>query len=161
MTTDWYKDAVFYEVAVRAYGDSDGSGSGDMRGLASHLDYVAHLGIDCVWMLPVYPSPLRDDGYDISDFYAIHPDYGTVADLRHLVDEAHSRGLRVIMDLIVNHTSDQCPWFQASRDPSHPEHAKYRDWYVWSPTDQRYQEARIIFLDTEASNWTWDPVRGA
>ncbi|HSJ55641.1 MAG TPA: maltose alpha-D-glucosyltransferase [Anaerolineae bacterium] len=161
MTTDWYKDAVFYEVAVRAYGDSDGDGIGDMQGLAAHLDHVAHLGIDCIWMLPVYPSPLRDDGYDISDFYAIHPDYGTVADLRHLVDEAHSRGLRVIMDLIVNHTSDQCSWFQASRDPSHPEHDKYRDWYVWSPTDERYQEARIIFLDTEASNWTWDPVRGA
>ena len=161
MTVDWYKDAVFYEVFVRAFADSSGDGIGDLAGLTAKLDYLRDLGIDCLWMLPIYPSPLRDDGYDVSDFYRIHPDYGTVDDLRTLVEEAHRRGLRVIADLIPNHTSDQCPWFQASRDPNHPEHAKYRDWYVWSPTDQRYPEARIIFLDYEASNWSWDAVRGA
>lgn len=160
MTPDWYKDAVFYEVFARAFCDSNGDGIGDLRGLASKLDYVKDLGVDCLWLLPIYPSPLGDDGYDIADFYGIHPDYGAVADLRHLVDEAHARDLRVIADLIPNHTSDQNPWFQASRDPAHPEHDKYRDWYVWSPTDERYQDARIIFLDYEASNWTWDPVRG-
>ena len=159
--TDWYKDAVFYEVFVRAFSDSNGDGIGDLPGLTSRLDYLQDLGIDCLWLLPIYPSPLRDDGYDIGDFYNIHPDYGTVDDLRALVDEAHRRGLRVVADLIPNHTSDQNPWFQASRDPAHPEHAKYQDWYVWSPTDQRYQEARIIFLDYEDSNWTWDPVRKA
>ncbi len=161
MTNDWYKDAVFYEVFVRAFADGDGDGIGDLQGLTDRLDYLQDLGVDCLWLLPIYPSPLRDDGYDVSDFYNIHPDYGTVDDLRTLVDQAHRRGLRVIADMIPNHTSDQHPWFQASRDPGHPEHDKYRDWYVWSPTDQRYQEARIIFLDYEESNWSWDPVRGA
>jgi maltose alpha-D-glucosyltransferase/alpha-amylase len=161
MTTDWYKDAVFYEVFVRAFADGNGDGVGDLKGLTDKLEYLQHLGVDCIWLLPIYHSPLRDDGYDVSDFYRIHPDYGTVDDLRTLIDEAHSRDLRVIADLIPNHTSDQIVWFQASRDPSHPEHNRYRDWYVWSPTDQRYQEARIIFLDYEESNWTWDPVRGA
>ncbi|MGD8491653.1 MAG: maltose alpha-D-glucosyltransferase [Anaerolineae bacterium] len=161
MTVDWYQDAVFYEVFVRAFADSSGDGIGDLAGLTSKLDYLRDLGVDCVWMLPIYPSPLRDDGYDVSDFYRIHPDYGDVDDLRTLVEEAHRRGLRIIADLIPNHTSDQCPWFQASRDPDHPQHATYRDWYVWSSTDERYSEARIIFLDYEDSNWTWDPVRGA
>ena len=161
MTNDWYKDAVFYEVFVRAFADGNGDGIGDLAGLTSKLDYLQDLGVDCIWLLPIYPSPLRDDGYDVSDFYGIHPDYGTVEDLRTLVDQAHRRGLRVIADLIPNHTSDQNPWFQASRDPAHPQHARYRDWYVWSPTDERYREARIIFLDYERSNWTWDPVRGA
>ena len=156
----WYKDTVFYEVFVRAFADSNGDGIGDLPGLTDHLDYVQELGVDCLWLLPVYPSPLRDDGYDIADFYKIHPDYGTVHDFRVLVEEAHQRGLRVIADLVPNHTSDQNLWFQASRDPNHPEHETYRDWYVWSPTDQRYKEARIIFLDYEPSNWTWDPVRG-
>ena len=156
----WYKEAVFYEVFVRAYGDSNGDGIGDLPGLVDKLDYVNELGVDCLWLLPLYPSPLRDDGYDIADFYGIHPDYGTVQDFRVLVEEAHRRGLRVIADLVPNHSSDQNPWFQASRDPAHPEHEKYRDWYVWSPTDEPYSEARIIFLDTEPSNWTWDPVRG-
>jgi maltose alpha-D-glucosyltransferase/alpha-amylase len=160
-TTDWYKDAVFYEVFVRAFGDSNGDGIGDLAGLTARLDYLQELGVDCIWLLPVYPSPLRDDGYDVSDYYKIHPDYGTVGDFRTLVDEAHRRGLRVIADLIPNHSSDQCAWFQASRDPSHPEHETYRDWYVWSPTDEKYQEARIIFLDYEDSNWTWDEVRRA
>ncbi len=156
----WYKDAVFYEVFVRAFADGNGDGIGDLPGLTGKLDYLQDLGVDCLWLLPVYPSPLRDDGYDVSDFYAIHPDYGTVDDLRTLVAEAHRRGLRVIMDLIPNHTSDQHPWFRASRDPHHPEHEKYRDWYVWSDTDQKYRQARIIFLDYETSNWTWDPLRG-
>jgi maltose alpha-D-glucosyltransferase/alpha-amylase len=160
MTNEWYKDAVFYEVFVRAFADSNGDGIGDLRGLTSKLDYLQELGIDCVWLLPIYPSPLRDDGYDVADFYRIHPDYGTVGDFRELVEEAHRRGLRVIADLIPNHTSDQTLWFQASHDPSHPEHQKYRDWYVWSPTDDRYREARIIFLDYEGSNWTLDPLRG-
>ena len=161
MSTDWYKDAVFYEVFVRAFVDGNGDGIGDLAGLASRLDYLQDLGVDCIWLLPIYPSPLRDDGYDVSDYCAIHPDYGTVDDFRDLVDQAHRRGLRVIADLIPNHTSDQHPWFRASRDPAHPEHDRYRDWYVWSATDQRYREARIIFLDYETSNWTWDPTRGA
>jgi maltose alpha-D-glucosyltransferase/alpha-amylase len=161
VTDDWYKDAVFYEVFVRAFADSNGDGIGDLAGLASRLDYLEDLGVDCIWLLPIYPSPLRDDGYDVADYCAIHPHYGTVDDFRHLVDRAHRRGLRVIADLIPNHTSDQHPWFRASRDPAHPDHERYRDWYVWSTTDQRYGEARIIFLDYETSNWTWDPVRGA
>ncbi|UCC88055.1 MAG: maltose alpha-D-glucosyltransferase, partial [Anaerolineales bacterium] len=161
MTTDWYKDAIFYEIFVRAFADGNGDGIGDLPGLADKLDYLQELGVDCLWLLPIYPSPLRDDGYDVADFYKIHPDYGTVDDLHRLVDQAHQRGLRVIVDQIPNHTSDQNAWFQASRDPAHAEHAKYRDWYVWSSTDQRYQEARIIFLDYEKSNWTWDPIRGA
>jgi maltose alpha-D-glucosyltransferase/alpha-amylase len=156
----WYKDAVFYEVFVRAFADGNGDGIGDLPGLTGRLDYLQDLGVDCVWMLPIYPSPLRDDGYDIADYYRILPDYGTVEDFSRLVDQAHRRGMRVIADLVPNHTSDQHPWFQASRDPGHPEHQKYRDWYVWSPSDQRYREARIIFIDYEPSNWTWDPVRG-
>jgi maltose alpha-D-glucosyltransferase/alpha-amylase len=160
MSSDWYKDAVLYEVFVRAFADGNGDGIGDLAGLASRLDYLQDLGVDCIWLLPIYPSPLRDDGYDVSDYYRIHPDYGTVKDFRALVEGAHQRGLRVIADLVPNHSSDECPWFQASRDPSHPQHDKYKDWYVWSDTDQKYQQARIIFLDTEPSNWTWDPVRG-
>jgi maltose alpha-D-glucosyltransferase/alpha-amylase len=156
----WYKDAVYYEVFVRAFADSDGDGIGDLRGLTAKLDYLQALGVDCIWLLPINPSPLRDDGYDVADYYHIHRDYGTVGDFRTLVDEAHRRGLRVIADLVPNHTSDQIEWFQASRDPDHPEHAKYRDWYVWSPTDRRYAGARIIFIDYEPSNWTWDPLRG-
>jgi maltose alpha-D-glucosyltransferase/alpha-amylase len=161
MTTDWYKDAVFYEVFVRAFADASGDGIGDLPGLTAKLDYLQDLGVDCIWLLPIYPSPLRDDGYDVSGFTKVHPDYGTVADLRKLVHEAHLRDLRIIVDMIPNHSSDQNPWFQASRDPDHPEHDKYCDWYVWSPTDERYGEARIIFVDYEKSNWTWDPLRGA
>jgi len=161
MTDDWYMDAVFYEVYVRAFADGNGDGIGDLPGLTAKLDYLRDLGVDCLWLLPIYPSPRRDDGYDISDYGRIHPDYGTVEDLHTLVEQAHRRGLRVIMDLVPNHTSDQHAWFQASRHPSHVEHTRYRDWYVWSPTEQRYLEARIIFVDTEKSNWTWDPVRRA
>lgn len=156
----WYKDAVFYEVSVRAFADSNGDGIGDLAGLASKLDYLAQLGVDAIWMLPIFPSPLRDDGYDVADYQSIHPDYGTMDDFRHLVKEVHKRGLKLVIELVPNHTSDQHAWFQASRDPNHPEHAKYRDWYVWSDTDTAYQGVRIIFLDTEPSNWSFDPVRG-
>src|SRR5438132_2098804 len=153
--TDWYKDAVVYEVHVKAFMDADGNGAGDFAGLTSKLDYLHDLGVDCLWILPMYPSPLRDDGYDIADFYGIHPSYGSVEDFQKFLDAAHDRGLRVIADLVMNHTSDAHPWFQAARsDPASP----YRDYYVWSDTDRRYREARIIFTDTEKSNWTADPV---
>ncbi len=155
MANDWYKDAVFYEVHVKAFMDADGNGVGDFAGLTERLDYVKDLGVDCLWILPMYPSPLRDDGYDIADFHGIHPSYGTVEDFQKFLDAAHARGLRVIADLVMNHTSDQHPWFQASRERRAP----HADWYVWSPTDRRYRDARIIFIDTEKSNWTLDPVR--
>jgi maltose alpha-D-glucosyltransferase/alpha-amylase len=152
---DWYKDAVFYEVPVKAFYDADGNGIGDFAGLTSKLDYIRELGVDCLWILPMYPSPLKDDGYDIADFYGIHPSYGSVEDFQNFLEAAHQRGLRVIADLVMNHTSDQHPWFQAARaDRASP----YRDYYVWSDTDQRYRDARIIFTDTEKSNWAWDPV---
>ena len=155
---DWYKDAVFYEVHVKAFADGNGDGIGDFAGLTARLDYLKDLGVDCLWILPMYASPLRDDGYDIADFYSVHPAYGTLADFQKFLDEAHARGLRVIADLVMNHTSDAHPWFQASRtDPASP----YADYYVWSDTDRRYQEARVIFVDTEKSNWTFDPVRKA
>jgi len=157
---DWYKDAIFYEVSVKAFADSDGDGSGDLRGLIGKLDYLRDLGVDALWLLPIFPSPLRDDGYDVADYTDIHPRFGTLDDFKALLVEAHKRDLRIIVELVINHTSDQHPWFQASRDPQHPDHARYRDWYVWSDTDQRYTETRIIFLDTEPSNWTFDPVRG-
>ncbi len=156
----WYKDAVFYEVFVRAYADSNGDGIGDLAGLTGKLEYLKWLGIDAVWMLPIFPSPLRDDGYDVADYFKIHPDYGKLEDFRALVAEAHRLGLKVIVELVPNHTSDQNAWFQASRDPQHPEHARYRDWYVWSDTDDRYNEVRIIFRDYEPSNWTYDELRG-
>ncbi|UQS27885.1 maltose alpha-D-glucosyltransferase [Amycolatopsis thermalba] len=153
----WYKGAVFYEVLVRAFTDSNGDGTGDLRGLASRLDYIEWLGVDCLWLPPFYASPLRDGGYDISDFRAVLPEFGTVEDFVYLLDEAHRRGIRVITDLVLNHTSDSHPWFQQSRsDPDGP----YGDYYVWSDDDSRYADARIIFVDTETSNWTYDPVRG-
>ncbi len=160
MAYDWYKDAVFYEVSVRAFADSNHDGIGDLAGLTSRLDYLKDLGIDAIWMLPIFPSPLRDDGYDVADYRAIHPDYGTLDDFHDLVTQAHRRGLRIVVELVPNHTSDQHPWFQASRDPDHPDHATYRDWYVWSDTDEKYAEARIVFLDYEDSNWTYDERRG-
>jgi maltose alpha-D-glucosyltransferase/alpha-amylase len=151
----WYKKAIIYEVHIRAFYDSNADGIGDIRGLIEKLPYIHSLGVTCLWLLPMYPSPLRDDGYDIADYYGIHPDYGTVDDFRELVAEAHKRGIRVLTELVVNHTSDQHPWFQeARRDAKSPK----RDWYVWSDTDDKYKGARIIFVDTERSNWTWDPV---
>ncbi|MBI5567993.1 MAG: maltose alpha-D-glucosyltransferase, partial [Chloroflexi bacterium] len=156
----WFKDAVICEIFVRAYADSNGDGIGDLPGLTSKLDYLKDLGVDTLWLLPITPSPLRDHGYDVSDYVNVHPDYGTLDDFRQFVREAHARELRIVVELVPNHTSDQHPWFQASRDPQHPDHAAYRDWYVWSETDQKYQDTRIIFLDTEPSNWTFDPKRG-
>jgi len=157
----WYKDAVFYELYVRAFNDANRDGIGDLAGVTARLDYLQDLGVDAIWLLPITPSPLRDDGYDVSDHFNVHPLYGTLEDFQTLVNEAHRRGLKIVVELIPNHTSDQHPWFQASRDPSHPEHARYRDYYVWSETDRRYKEARIIFLDFEKSNWTYDPLRKA
>ena len=154
---EWYKRAVFYEVLVRGYHDSNGDGTGDIRGLISKLDYLQWLGIDCLWLLPIYASPLRDGGYDIADFTSILPDFGNIGDFVELVEAAHERGIRVIADLVMNHTSDAHPWFQASRsDPDGP----YGDFYVWSDTDEPYRDARIIFVDAEQSNWTHDQVRG-
>lgn len=157
ITNLWYKDAVFYEVAVRAFHDFNRDGQGDLAGLTQKLDYLSDLGVDCIWLNPIYPSPLRDDGYDISDYCGIHPDYGSLDDFIHLVEQAHHKGLRIITDLVMNHTSDQHPWFQAARrDRNSP----YRDYYVWSDTDQKYADVRIIFIDTEKSNWTWDEMAG-
>jgi maltose alpha-D-glucosyltransferase/alpha-amylase len=154
----WFKRAVYYELLVRAFADSNGDGVGDFPGLISHLDYLEWLGVDCIWLLPFNQSPLRDGGYDISDYYDVLPDYGTVDDVREFVAMAHERGMRVIMDLVINHTSDQHPWFQQARSaPDNP----YRDWYMWSSTKQRFLEARIIFVDSETSNWTWDEHAGA
>jgi maltose alpha-D-glucosyltransferase / alpha-amylase len=154
---DWFKRAVFYEVLVRAFSDSNRDGTGDLRGLTEKLDYLQWLGVDCLWLPPFYDSPLRDGGYDIRDFRAVLPEFGTVEDFVVLLDEAHKRGIRVITDLVMNHTSDTHPWFEESRrNPEGP----YGDYYVWSDDDSRYADARIIFVDTETSNWTYDPVRG-
>jgi maltose alpha-D-glucosyltransferase / alpha-amylase len=153
----WYQRAVFYEVLVRGFHDSDSDGTGDLHGLTSRLDYLQWLGIDCIWLLPIFESPLRDGGYDISDFMSILSEFGNIGDFVELVEEAHERGIRVIADLVMNHTSEQHPWFQASRsDPDGP----FGDFYVWSDTDDGYPEARVIFVDTEQSNWTFDQVRG-
>jgi maltose alpha-D-glucosyltransferase/alpha-amylase len=153
--TLWYKDAVIYQLHVRTFCDSDGNGSGDFRGLTNKLDYLQELGINAVWLLPFYPSPLRDDGYDIADYTSVNPSYGTVEDFKTFLNAAHSRRIRVITELVLNHTSDQHPWFQEAR--SSRDNPK-RDWYVWSDTDTRYQNVRIIFVDTEMSNWSWDPI---
>jgi maltose alpha-D-glucosyltransferase/alpha-amylase len=154
----WYKDAVFYQLHVKTFHDSDGDGVGDFRGLTARLDYLRDLGVDTLWLLPTFPSPFRDDGYDIADYYAIHPSYGTLEDFRAFLAAAHERGLRVITELVINHTSDRHAWFQEARSSvDNPR----RNWYVWSDTDERYRDARIIFLDTEASNWAWDPMSKA
>ncbi|MDK8625499.1 maltose alpha-D-glucosyltransferase [Corynebacterium appendicis] len=153
---EWYKDAVFYEVLVRAFYDPDNTGSGTLKGVEEKLDYLQWLGVDCLWLPPFYDSPLRDGGYDIRDFRKVLPEFGTVEDFVSLIDAAHKRGIRIITDFPINHTSDSHPWFQESRrDPSGP----YGDFYVWSDTPAPYTDARIIFIDTEESNWTYDPVR--
>ena len=153
----WYRRAVVYEVSVRGFHDASGDGTGDLRGLIAKLDHLEWLGVDCLWLLPFYASPLRDDGYDIADFTTVHPRYGVLDELVDLVEEAHRRGIRVIADLVMNHTSDQHPWFQESRaDRTNPR----ADWYVWRDDDTGYPDARVIFTDTETSNWTFDPVRG-
>lgn len=153
----WYKHAIFYELNVRAFRDSSGDGNGDLRGVFEKLDYLEDLGVNCIWLLPILPSPLKDNGYDVADFYNIHPDYGTLEDFKDLIAQAHQRGIRIITDLVLNHTSDQHAWFQEARaNPKSP----YRDYYVWSDSPDKYAEARIIFLDTEESNWTWDEEAG-
>jgi maltose alpha-D-glucosyltransferase/alpha-amylase len=151
----WYKDAVIYQLHVRTFCDSNGDGIGDFVGLTQRLDYLQELGTSTIWLLPFYPSPLRDDGYDIADYTTVHPSYGTLDDFKAFLTAAHNRDLRVIIEMVMNHTSDQHPWFQEAR--SSRDNPK-RDWYVWSDTDAKYQGVRIIFIDTELSNWTWDPV---
>ena len=151
----WYKDAVIYQLHVRTFCDSNADGIGDFRGLTGKLDYLQELGVSAVWLLPFYPSPLRDDGYDIADYTSVHPSYGTLEDFKTFLKAAHDRRIRVITEMVVNHTSDQHPWFQEAR--SSRDNPK-RDWYVWSETDTRYQGVRIIFIDTEMSNWGWDPI---
>jgi maltose alpha-D-glucosyltransferase / alpha-amylase len=155
----WYKDAIVYQLHVKAFYDSNGDGIGDFPGLTEKLDYIKELGVNTIWLLPFYPSPMRDDGYDISDYHGIHPDYGTRADFRQFIREAHRRGLKIITELVINHTSDRHPWFQAARQA--PPNSRKRDYYVWSDTDQKWLATRIIFTDTEKSNWTWDPVAKA
>src|SRR4249920_2370697 len=175
----WYKDAIIYETHVKTFCDSDGDGMGDFRGLIEKLDYLQELGVTAIWLLPFYPSPLRDDGYDIADYFDINPNFGTLDDFRAFLDAAHERNLRVITELVINHTSDQNPWFQKSRraiavagvgDPGrdqstsrvdHSDDLAYKDFYVWSDTPEKYADARIIFKDFETSNWAWDPVAKA
>ncbi|MDA8389183.1 MAG: alpha-amylase family glycosyl hydrolase, partial [Gammaproteobacteria bacterium] len=155
----WYKDAVIYEVHVRAFFDSNSDGIGDFAGLTGKLDYIRDLGVNTIWVLPFYPSPGRDDGYDIADYVGIHPDYGTGRDFRRFVRAAHERGLRVVTELVVNHTSDAHPWFQAARRA--PPGSAKREFYIWSETAKRFEDTRIIFTDSEKSNWTWDDVAQA
>ena len=154
----WYKDAIIYETHVKAFFDANGDGVGDFEGLLHKLDYLEDLGITCLWLLPFFPSPLRDDGYDIADYTGVNPAYGTLDDFRRLVEEAHRRDIAVLIELVVNHTSDQHPWFQRARRA--PRGSPEREFYVWSDTDQKYAGTRIIFTDTERSNWTWDEVAG-
>ncbi|HEY5962723.1 MAG TPA: maltose alpha-D-glucosyltransferase, partial [Xanthobacteraceae bacterium] len=155
----WYKDAIIYQIHVKAFADSNNDGIGDFAGLTEHLDYLQDLGVNALWLLPFYPSPGRDDGYDIADYRRINPDFGTLRDFKRFMTEAHRRGLRVITELVVNHTSDQHPWFKRARRSSAGTDA--RNWYVWSDNDQKYSGTRIIFTDTEKSNWTWSPEAGA
>jgi maltose alpha-D-glucosyltransferase/alpha-amylase len=153
----WYKDAVFYELYVRAFKDSNGDGQGDLRGLLSKLDYLQALGVDCIWLLPIYPSPLVDDGYDVADYLHIHEHFGTLDDFQALLEGVHARGMYLIIDIVINHTSDQHPWFIESRASKD---SPKRNWYVWSDTQERYGDARIIFIDTEDSNWALDETTG-
>ncbi|HUT71568.1 MAG TPA: alpha-amylase family protein, partial [Desulfatiglandales bacterium] len=155
----WYKDAIIYELHVKAFSDSNGDGVGDFGGLTGKLDYLQDLGVTTLWLLPFFPSPLRDDGYDISGYTGINPAYGTLTDFKHFLREAHRRGLRVITEVVTNHTSDQHPWFQRARRAKAG--SRWRDFYVWSDTPDQYKEARIIFKDFEASNWAWDPIAKA
>jgi maltose alpha-D-glucosyltransferase/alpha-amylase len=152
----WYKRAIIYELPVKSFCDSNGDGIGDFPGLIEKLDYIESLGVTCLWLLPFFASPLRDDGYDISDYRQIHPSYGTLDDFRRFLDAAHQRGLHVVVEFVLNHTSDEHAWFQRARQA--PRGSPERDYYVWSDTDERYRDARIIFLDSERSNWAWDPV---
>ncbi len=155
----WYKDAVIYELHVRTFADGNDDGTGDFRGLISKLDYLAELGVTCIWLLPFFPSPLRDDGYDIADYFNVNASYGTLSDFREFLNAAHERGMQVMIELVINHTSDQHPWFQRARQA--PAGSVERDFYVWSETIEKYRGVRIIFTDTETSNWTWDDKAGA
>src|SRR5580698_4484587 len=154
----WYKDAIIYQIHIKSFFDANNDGIGDFPGLLAKLDYIEELGVDCIWLLPFYPSPRRDDGYDIADYRNVHPDYGTLADVKRFIQEAHARGIRVVTELVINHTSDQHPWFQRARlaKPG----SNHRNYYVWSDTDKKYEDTRIIFIDSEPSNWTHDPVAG-
>ena len=152
----WYKDAIIYELPVKSFYDANDDGIGDFRGVIQKLDYLQELGVTCLWLLPFFPSPLRDDGYDIADYTSIHPSYGTLDDFKEFMREAQARRLQVVIELVVNHTSDQHRWFQTARQA--PKDSPERAYYVWSDTDKRYADARIIFVDSERSNWTWDPV---
>jgi len=154
----WYKDAILYELHVRAFHDSNGDGIGDFRGLVEKLDYLQDLGVTALWLLPFYPSPLRDDGYDIASYRDIHPSYGNLRDFRNFLREAHGRGLHVVTELVLNHTSDQHPWFQRARRARRG--SPRRDFYVWSDSADRFLDARVIFQDFESSNWSFDPVAG-
>jgi maltose alpha-D-glucosyltransferase/alpha-amylase len=159
LAEDWYKDAIIYELHIKAFSDANGDGIGDLGGLIDKLDYLQDLGVTAIWLLPFFPSPFRDDGYDISDYRGIHPAYGDLREFRRFVRAAHGRGMRVIIELVVNHTSDQHPWFQRARTAKPG--SVFRDFYVWSDTGEKYKDTRIIFTDTEKSNWTWDPVAAA
>src|SRR5690348_8040 len=152
----WYKDAIIYELHIKAFRDSNGDGIGDFLGLLEKLDYLQELGVTAIWLLPFYPSPLRDDGYDIADYYSINPRYGNIEQLKLILEEAHKRNLKVITELVINHTSDQHPWFQRARTA--PKGSPERNFYVWTDDPNQYKDVRIIFQDFEASNWTWDPV---
>ena len=152
----WYKDAVIYELHIKAFRDGNCDGIGDFEGLFQKLDYLQELGVTAIWLLPFYPSPLRDDGYDIADYYTINPSYGTIEQFQKFLEEAHRRKLKVITELVINHTSDQHPWFQRARKA--PKGSVERNYYVWTDDPQQFKDARIIFQDFEASNWTWDPV---
>ena len=154
----WYKNAIFYQIYPRSFYDSNGDGYGDFQGIMQKLDYVKSLGVDCIWLMPTYQSPLKDDGYDISDFYSVYEPFGSLDDLKQLFSEIHRRDMRVITDLVLNHCSDQHPWFQAAR---RDKASKYRDYFVWSDTDTKYSGTRIIFVDSQESNWTWDDQAGA
>jgi maltose alpha-D-glucosyltransferase / alpha-amylase len=155
----WYKDAVIYQLHVKSFYDSNNDGVGDFPGLLQKLDYIQSLGVNAIWLLPFYPSPRRDDGYDIADYRRVHPDYGTLADFRRVVAGSHERDIRVITELVINHTSDQHNWFRRARTAKPGSAA--RDYYVWSDHDDAYADTRVIFVDTEKSNWTWDDTAGA
>src|SRR3954453_19052939 len=150
----WFQDAVFYQLPVKSFFDGDGDGVGDFAGLTRKLDYLEELGVTCLWLLPFFPSPLRDDGYDVSDYRAVHPAYGTIDDFRAFLAAAHRRGLRVVAEMVINHTSDEHPWFQAAR--AAPAGSALRDFYVWSETDRKFAEAGVVYADAQRSNWTWD-----
>lgn len=153
----WYKNAVFYQISVRSFKDSNGDGRGDLHGIVEKLDYLQTLGVNCIWLMPIYPSPLNDDGYDIADYCKVDEAYGSLDDLKELIKSAHEHNIRIVMDLVLNHTSDEHPWFKASRSDKN---SPYRDYYVWSDTNEKYKDARIIFIDTETSNWAYDEKTG-